>query len=61
MQMEKLTPANRSVPRADGLKTGAANTVLTTPEETFGKYTSGYNEGTNAINDGHIFGKEAKH
>lgn len=59
--MEKLTPANRSVPRADGLKEPGANTVLTTPNESFGMYSSGYKEGKDAVNDGNIMGREAKH
>lgn len=56
--MEKLTPANRPVSRADGLMPGNANNTLTTPNETFGYYSSGYQEGKNAINDGHIMNKD---
>lgn len=54
---EKITPANRPVNRADGVKYGNLNTTLTTPNPTFGKYSSGYNEGKDAVNIGNIMGK----
>lgn len=59
--MDKLTPANRPVPRADGLKMGNANTTLTTPNPTFGMYSSGYNEGKDAINKGNIMGSSTEY
>lgn len=52
--MDKLSPATKSVPRADGIKYGNSNTTLTTPNPTFGKYSSGYVEGKDAVNKGQI-------
>lgn len=59
--MDKLTPANRSVPRADGLKEPGANTILTTPNESFGLYSSGYKEGKDAVNTGNIMSSKVTH
>lgn len=56
-----INKAVNSVPRAEGLKMGEANSVLTTPNPTFGKYSSGYVDGANATNSESIFGKDNKH
>ena len=59
-----LVPINKTtvqVPRANGLKYGNANTVLTTPDPTFGKYSAGYPSGKDAINEGQIFNKSTEY
>lgn len=35
---EKLVPATKPVPRADGMKNGSANKTTTTPNHTDAKY-----------------------
>ena len=49
---EKVVPHTKAVPRADGVKQGSANTVLTTPNDVANKI--GWSKGTEA---GSIFKK----
>lgn len=55
--MVDINKATNQVPRANGLKYGNANIALTTPNPTFGKYSSGYVAGKDAVNEGQIFSK----
>lgn len=55
---EKITPPVKKVDRADGFKQPTANTTLTTPVPTFGRYygsgkpgSSGDNGGENSLFD----------
>ena len=48
--MEKIVPPIKKVPKADGIKQGSANTTLTTPNDTEGKFWSKGNQ------TGSIFG-----
>ena len=55
---EKITPPTRKIPRADGLKMPSANSTLTTPNPTFGRYTGSGKSGAEAKGEGTIFGKK---
>lgn len=59
--MPDLTKAINPVPRADGLKMGSANTAFTTPDPTFGEYSSGYKDGDSSANGANIFGPQVSH
>lgn len=59
--MDKISPATKSVSRPGGIKYGEANSTLTTPNPTFGKYSSGYKEGEKAINDAEVFSSKSAH
>ena len=53
---EKITPPTRKIDRADGVKMPSANTVLTTPNPTFGRYFGSGDSGAEAKGKGTIFG-----
>jgi len=55
---ERLTPPSKPVARKDGIKMGSANSTLTTPNPTFGRYMGSGASGSAVKAGSSLFGKK---
>ena len=55
---DRISPPSKPVARKDGIKMGSANSTLTTPNPTFGKYIGNYTPGSAVKEGGSLFGKK---
>lgn len=55
---DKVCPPVKSVGKPDGMHMGSANTILTTPDPTFGRYFGADTPGSDAVNSQKIMGKK---
>lgn len=55
---DKICPPVKSVGKSDGIKTGSANSTMTTPDPVYGRYFGADAPASGAVNSEKIMGKK---